>query len=289
MRISTTTDLISQRHGTAAAIRAIAAAGFDCYDFSVFDISEKNPLYRDGWQEYIAGLRRVAGEAGIVCNQSHAPFPTRKAETPQNGAYNARIFELVTRAMEAAAMLGAKAIVVHPIQHVPYADNARYLFDVNMDFYRSLAPYAKRFGIRVALENMWQVANGHIVDSTCAQASEFAAYLDTLSDDCFTGCLDLGHCGLCGHEAAGMIRALGADRIGALHIHDNDGLHDSHTIPYNGGMRWADILTALGEIGYRGDFTYEADSFIARLPDACIPDALTYMNALARRMAEIIP
>ena len=38
----------------------------------------------------------------------------------------------------AASLLGAKAIVVHPCQHVPYADNVQYLFDCNMDFYRSL-------------------------------------------------------------------------------------------------------------------------------------------------------
>ena len=51
MKISTTTYPYCNAHGTAEAIRLIANAGFDCYDYSVFDISENNPLYCDGWRD----------------------------------------------------------------------------------------------------------------------------------------------------------------------------------------------------------------------------------------------
>jgi len=155
---------------------------------------------------------------------------------------------------------------------------------MNMDFYRSLAPYAKKFGIKVCVENMWQRKDGRICDSTCAPASEFAAYLDTLADDCFTGCLDLGHCGLVGRDAAQMIRDLGASHIGALHVHDNDHYGDLHTIPFNGKMNWPEITEALGNIGYAGDFTYEADAYLNPLPNDFVPNALSYMSQLARTL-----
>ena len=285
MLISNQTDVLGRKLGEKEAIRVLAAAGFDAFDYSVFDIRpEKNPLYADGWREYVAGLKMTAAKAGIVCNQAHAPFPSTKTDD----AYNKTIFDCITRAMEGAALLGAKAIVVHPCQHVPYLDNVRYLFDYNMDFYRSLAPYAKRFGIRVALENMWQVKDGKIVDSTCASPEEFAAYLDTLADDCFTACLDLGHSGLCGREAADMIRYLGAERLTCLHIHDNDYKHDSHTLPYSMNMKWDTILAALHEIGYKGDFTYEADNFLGRFPADFLPEAEAFMAKLARRMVKDI-
>jgi len=284
MRISTTTDVYGRRHGVAEAIRAIARAGFDCYDFSVFDISEKNPLFQSGWKEYVSALKSVADASGIVCNQSHAPFPSSKMPTPENAAYNDRIFDLITRAMEGAALLGARAIVVHPCQHLDYWDHIEESFRMNMEFYRALAPYAKKFGIKIAVENMWRTRDGKIVDSTCSTSAEFAAYLDTLADDCFTGCLDLGHCGLTGYKAADMIRELGASHIGALHVHDNDHLHDSHTIPFNGKMDWAAITAALGEIGYAGDFTYEADSYLKVLPDDFLDDALIYMAKTARTL-----
>lgn len=285
MRISTQTSVYAKRFGNAAAIRAIARAGFDCYDLSMFDISEKNPIFQGGWREYIASLRAVADMAGIQCNQAHAPFPTSKLETPENAAYNEKIFDLIVRSMEAAALLGANAIVVHPKQHLDYWDHVEESFAMNMDFYRALAPYAKKFGIKIALENMWRGRDGKIVDSTCSSPEEFCRYLDTLADDCFVGCLDVGHCGLTGRRAGDMIRAMGASHIGALHVHDNDDLHDTHTIPYNGSMDWADITAALAEIGYAGDFTYEADNYFLNLPPEMLDPALAYMAQMARVLA----
>ena len=283
MRISTTTHFLTDHYGSMnTAVQMLAKAGFDCFDCSIFDTSEKNPFYRADWRDTVASVKAAADAAGIVCNQSHAPFPSSMPEVPKNADYNAHIFERIVRAMEVASLLGAYSIVVHPVQHLNYWENQQKLFDMNMDFYRSLAPYAKKFGIKVCVENMWQRKDGRIVDSTCATPAEFAAYLDTLNDDCFIGCLDLGHCGLCGHDAAQMIRELGASHIGALHIHDNDHYGDLHTIPYNGKMNWAEITAALGNIGYAGDFTYEADSYLRPLPDDMIPDALAYMAKMAR-------
>ena len=290
MRISTQTDFLAEAFGIREAIRMIAAAGFDAVDLSLFDISDKNPLFAPGWEAYIDELKQIAADAGVVCNQAHAPFPSRHTEDKAHAAYNERIFDLITRSVEGAARLGASVIVVHPIQNLVYwkRDNARRLFDVNMDFYRALAPVARRAGIRIAVENMWQVKDGHICDSTCASPEEFAAYLDTLADDCFTGCLDLGHCGLCGRPAEDVIRALGASHIGALHIHDNTGLDDSHTLPYNGVMNWNNITAALGEIGYPGDFTYEADSYLYAVPRELVPTALRYMLDIAAALVKKI-
>lgn len=287
MRISTQTEFLARMYGAPAAVRMLAGAGFDAFDFSIFDISDNNPLFAPGWETYIDELKKTADDAGIVCNQAHAPFPSFKSEDAANAPYNDHIFEWIVRSIEGAARLGASCIVVHPIQNLPYYEegNPRRLMDANMDFYRALAPAAKRAGIRIAIENMWQRKDGVIGDSTCASPEEFAAYLDVLADDCFTGCLDLGHCGLCGRAAEDMIRALGASRIGALHIHDNDGKNDSHTLPYNGSMHWNDIAAALGEIGYAGDFTYEADAYLRRLPLELAPDALRYMHKIARHLA----
>ena len=286
MRISTTTGLLEPRFGSlTAAIRMIADAGFDCYDLSVFGASPNNPIFGDDWRAYIAEVRAFADSVGIICNQSHAPFPSSKPDdNPKNADYNAHIFDWIVRAMEAASLLGARTVIVHPVQHLNYWENQQKLFDMNMDFYRSLAPYAKKFGVKVCVENMWQRKDGRICDSTCAPASEFAAYLDTLADDCFTGCLDLGHCGLVGRDAAQMIRDLGSKYIGALHVHDNDHYGDLHTMPFCGKMNWAEITEALGNVDYAGDFTYEADNFMKPMQDDFLPDALAYMAKTARTL-----
>lgn len=285
MRISTQTQFAIERLGVTETFRVLKEAGFDAYDYTILDASAENPLYGDDWQSHIAEVRAAAQAVGLPCNQAHAPHPTSQPDLPKYADYNARIFDVTVRCIEAAAMLGANAIVVHPVQHMVYREHAEELFRLNMDFYRALAPYAKRAGIRIALENMWQRnGQGVIVDSTCGQPAEFIRYFDTLADDCFTCCLDIGHCFLCGHDPAAAIREMGAGRIGALHVHDNDGKDDLHLLPHLGRINWSSVAAALADVGYRGDFTYEAYGFIKKMPAAAMPAAYRLMADVARGM-----
>ena len=144
---------------------------------------------------------------------------------------------------------------------------------------------AKEYGVKIALENMWGRDNelNRIVPNVCSVAEDFNRYVDALNPDNFTACLDLGHCGLVGDNAGAMIRQMGS-RLGCLHIHDNDHLNDSHTLPYMMKMDWDDILHALGEIDYKGNFTYEADRFLGGFPDDLLPACERFMHDVGRSM-----
>lgn len=98
-----------------------------------------------------------------------------------------------------------------------------------------------------------------IIADTCARIPEFVRYIDTLDSEQITACLDIGHATLVEQqdEPWGFIRALGHDRLGALHVHDTDYRGDLHTHPYNGIINWGEVTRALGEIDYQGDLTYE--------------------------------
>jgi sugar phosphate isomerase/epimerase len=87
-----------------------------------------------------------------------------------------------------------------------------------------------------------------------------------------------------------MIKLMGGDRIKALHVHDNDGKNDTHTLPYasSGVMDWDKITDALREIGYQGDLTYEADSFMSRFPAELLPDCERLMHAVGRHLIKMI-
>ena len=293
MKISTTTGRLAKTHGEAAAIRMIAEAGFDCYDYSIFSIVgwEENPVFGAEWEAYADSLIAAANEAGITCNQSHAPFPSRKTDgKPESEPYNEIIFDKLERAIRFAGRLGAKSIVVHPIKDFPHFGKEAYWKDLNMDFYRALAPIARDAGIRIALENMFVTDPNRKIytESACGDPREFADWLDTLADDCFTACLDLGHCGLCGYDIGYAIRTLGADRLGALHVHDNDFKADLHMPPFclNTVDTWQATADALAEIGYRGEMTLESDRMLLKLPTELYPTGLRYMHDVARWMAD---
>lgn len=71
-----------------------------------------------------------------------------------------------------------------------------------------------------------------------------------MNDDFLVACLDIGHAEMkgSGFGAVKMIRALGT-HLAALHIHDNDRLHDSHQIPFSMGIDYEAVVRALKENG----------------------------------------
>ena len=287
MIISTQTDVLSHRFSQEQAIRILAEAGFDAYDISLFSMLRDDDIFNsEHYLDYTKQLRATAEVCGIICNQAHAPFPSSK----NDDVYNTTIFSRIVRSMEIAATLGAKQIIVHPVQHLYYLENAAELKEMNHTFYTALQPYCEKFGIRVALENMFQGDPNRrvIVSSTCNEPDEFCTYLDALPAKHFTACLDIGHCGLVGQNAANFIRKLGHDRLGALHVHDNDYHHDLHTLPFMGAIDWNAITDALADIRYKGEFTLEADNFLARLPNELLPQASAMMYRVAKYLGDEI-
>jgi len=89
-------------------------------------------------------------------------------------------------------------------------------------------------------------------------------------------------------EEGDSIRALGADRLGALHVHDNDFRGDNHTAPFLGKIEWMPVLEALSDIGYRGDFTFECYSFFRSCPTEVLGEAARYLCSLGRYMTKHI-
>lgn len=284
MLLSTQTHVLASKYGSQKAVRMLAEAGFDCYDISLFDLI-RDPNYefcQENWRETAHALRSVADEAGISCNQGHAPFPSSTGDPEKD----ARLFDAIIRSMEIASILGAKVIIVHPKMHMYYPGNAHTLKQINIEFYRSLIPYCEKFNIKVATENMWQYARGSqtIMDSVCASPEEFCDYIDSIGSPWITGCLDVGHTVLVHRDLPDMIRALGHDRLLALHVHDNDGTADNHAMPYQRSMDFPAMLQALADIDYQGEFTFEADCCYKRLPEELIPSCAKFLHDTGRAM-----
>ncbi len=286
MTLSTQTDFLARVYGDAEAIRMLAKAGFDAYDFSFFPMFD-NPEYamnKPDFRDYAKSLRAVADEAEIPCNQAHAPF----ASSTGDEADDERRFQAIVQSMEAASILGAKIIVVHPKHHLPYLTHAAELKEMNIEFYKRLVPYCEKFGIKVACENMWQhnPVVDRIIDSTCSRPQEFCDYIDEVGSPWVVGCLDVGHTALTDEDLGGFVRTMGPRRLQALHVHDNDFREDSHTIPFAMKIDFSALVTALREIGYEGDFTLEADHFMEKFPLPLVPEALRLLYKTGRFLAD---
>lgn len=195
-----------------------------------------------------------AQKNGICFNQAHAPYPGYAFGNNME-EYNAKMKEAIAASIKVAGLIGAKQIIVHPIDcTLVNVDQKKF----NVDFYNTFTSYCEKYNVKIALENMFKrTGEGKFTENVCSYGKDLAEYYDALDPKYFTVCLDLGHSGLVGDNAADAIRVLGKERLHSLHVHDNDFRDDLHTIPYQGNMDWDDIVKALSEIEYEGDFTFE--------------------------------
>ncbi len=281
MKISTEIASAARLIGEERAIEAIARAGFDGWDFSMFAmcrydwktqsvIPTDHPLAGKDYLAFARRLKKIGEDNGIVCNQSHAPFPSACAEIRAH----------LKRAIECTAEAGGKICIIHPDNNKGPEENAEMYFE--------LLPFAKEHGVKIATENMWNwdSEKGHSSFAACATAKSFNDHLDAVNDDFFVACLDIGHAEMKGSDTTAVesIRALGS-RLQALHIHDNNKLNDSHQIPFSMDIDFDAVVGALKEIGYAGWFTLEADAYLNAYTAENAAEGIRKMAEAAKKLA----
>lgn len=284
MKISTEIGSAATLVGEHKAIELIAKAGFDAWDFSMFEMADydyqnkylrpsKHPLASNEYLKFARKLKKIGEDNGIHCNQSHAPFPS----------YAKCVRDYLKRAIECTAEAGGKICIIHP-------QNSGTLQE-NTEMYLELLPFAKECGIKIATENMynWDKENDHCCDAACSTPESFNAQLDAVNDDFLVACLDIGHAELLGSgtSAPEMIKALGS-RLKALHLHDVDKRYDTHQLPFTMLVDFEAIAKALKEIRYDGYLTLEAISYLSSYREKTALDGLKKMAEAARRIETLM-
>lgn len=283
MKISTEIGSSSRIVGEEKAVEYIAKAGFDAWDFSMFEmckydrrtnslIETNHPLASDNYLAFARRLKKIGEDNGIVCNQSHAPFPSH---CPQISSY-------LKRAIECTAEAGGKICIIHPDTYKSAQENAQ--------MYLELLPFAKSCGVKIATENMfnWNTEKDESCFAACATAQSFNEHLDAINDDYFVACLDIGHAEMRGTDsnAVEMIHALN-DRLQALHIHDNDKWHDLHQIPFSESIDFTAVVKALKSINYKGYLTLEADSYLLNFTSDNVLEGLENLAAADKKLSDM--
>lgn len=282
MLFSNQTLFLAKKYGIVKAVRMLAEAGYPAIDITAKDITHE--IFSDSYLEVAKELNKISEETGIKYIQAHAPYT-------KGDKYINELVPLFPRLFEFCSLVGIEDIVVHPIMFASYYDDREGHFKTNMDFYRSLAPLSRRWGVRIAIENMWGLhrITGRICDHVCADPKELCLYYDTLNDpEVFTVCLDLGHVALCGREPEDAIRIIGHDRLGCLHAHDVDYVNDLHVLPGTSRIDWDKVARALAEIDYCGSFNMEADCFFNGFFEENYPAVAKFMADTARTIANRI-
>lgn len=279
MKLSVEIHVLYTRYGDEKAIEMLKKAGYDSVDYSFYYLDETDEVLNESqYLEHARKVKRLLEENGMTCNQAHAPFDLTYGSKFD---MSEKEYAKIVRSMEAAAIMGAENIVVHAITVPAEVD----LFAYNLEFYKSLEPYCEKFGIHIAIENLFcRNKKNPWLHGKFHRPEHLNQMIAALDSPWFVVCVDVGHAGLTGIEPQSLIRGLDNKTLKALHIHDNDYLDDSHNVPYAGKLNWDEIMKALKDIDYKGDFTLEVVAYLKKMDDAFIEEALAYCAKTGRHL-----
>ena len=282
MKLVTSTATLEKRFGLYEAIKKLKEYGFDAYDCTLsVSMGKGGEFSGEDWREKAQKIREYSDALGMKCLQTHTPSHTSDLK---GLSYFLNCIEEEKKAVEISGILGAEVAVVHPTSVTDAEGNYDML-------YSKLLPIAKKYGVKIACENMfaWKYKpDSETVPTACGTARDFVRYVDYVNDENFTACLDIGHSYLPNSEGAYLIKALGHERLKALHVHDNDMWDDEHVYPFFGNINWDEVCRTIAEIDYTGNFTFEAHPQTSKFPDELLPYAFKLLEKTGRYLIDKI-
>lgn len=245
-------------------------------------------IFRDDFEDGIAKISELLKQHNLVCRQTHMPcyhLLVSSEETEE------KVENAIKNSLKASALLGAEWTAFHPRSAVNAGYNLKKSFEANKRDLESYLPYAEKYGVGIAVENMplypyqnpqWRFFGGGW--------EELIDLCDSFQSDKIGICWDFGHAHTAALDQCEALQAIG-DRLKITHVHDNYRNGDHHQLPLLastewGSIDWAPIMKTVKNIGYKGPMTLELifpplpmlESFVK-----CCHDSLTYLEEFAEK------
>lgn len=245
MKLATTTgDFGRYASSTKECIKLIHDAGFRYIDIGLGGrfFTEEN------WRDIVKDLREYAEGLDMKFVQAHSP--NAAVLTPDR--WEREVF-WGKRSLEVCREFGIPQVVVHAAYtSSPVCKESWY--ELNTRFYRELLPTAEETGVTMLTENTTHanLPEGKFYLYTGADMVE---YIEHVGHPLLEAVWDTGHGTTEGSQYDNIV-ALGKHLKG-LHVHDNNGKADEHTMPYTGVLNLDQVMNGLLDVGYEGYFTFE--------------------------------
>jgi sugar phosphate isomerase/epimerase len=233
------------------------------------------------WSSYpdSALVRDQAADHGLSIHSAHGCWggTTIRARRVDLGTTDPTIhresIDDLRRCVDWLNAAGGRCLVVHPggLSDSDHFSERRAALATGL---LAVAEHARQTGMLVCVENMPPGVHPG------SQMTDLAEILAELDHPRLALALDTGHANL----GAGLInetRAAGS-RLATTHVHDNDGLQDSHELPGHGTIDWAGWRHALDAIGYEGPIMLECIRQIRQNPASFMPEVLTGLVDFAK-------
>lgn len=192
----------------------------------------------------IEDLKRIARKAKTRIISLHVPSDIDLCDADEWN--RVRSVREVEKGIVIAQRLGAEFVVIHPGER--RINEVAQMEKLTMSL-EETAQFGKEWNVQVLVEN---TQPGKIGDTP----EEIERIVNWFEAPRLGWCLDTSHMNLCGIKMGKALERLGS-RLVEVHVSDNGGKRDDHTIPGEGNIDWEDLLAALGRIRYGGILCFE--------------------------------
>jgi sugar phosphate isomerase/epimerase len=221
--LSLTSDYVTGLGCPEPYLRRIAEAGFShvhwCHEWNT------DFIYSD---PEIEQIRKWLGELGLRLLDLHGSAGVEKKWLSVCEHERVGGVELVRNRIEMAARVSSDVVIMHA-GGKPEWDALRRSLD-------ALESFARHRNVRIAIEN------GDFEIIRQALALYRPDYLGL--------CYDSGHGNVSGANGLDHLESL-KDRLISVHLHDNDGTADQHSIPFTGTVNWQRLAGIIATSSYR--------------------------------------
>ena len=248
------------RGGRAAKTkRTLETAARLCREGGIRYVNYISNFETEDWEEQAHRDREILDNAGIIVEQSHAPYN-------RYGVYesNDRFIEMLRRSFICAHILGSKNVVVHADEyHVTDRWDVKEIIECTYDYLSPAAEYCAKNGMNLAIENVFEDGSKRHPpfdgkSRFCSRLDEHIGIIERFASPNVRACWDFGHasCAYGKETMTEALRTIGKYLV-CTHVHDNNKRSDQHLMPYMGEINWYEQMTCLKEVGYKGLLSYE--------------------------------
>jgi sugar phosphate isomerase/epimerase len=192
----------------------------------------------------IKELERIAKREKTRILSLHAPSDIDLCDRDEWN--RVRSVREVQKGIVIANRLGAEFVVIHPGERRIDAGVQMEMLRLSLD---ELVQFAKEWERGILVEN---TQPGKIGDTP----DEVERILGWYATPHLKWCFDTSHMNLCGIEMGEALERLGKELI-EVHVSDNMGKTDDHTLPGEGSIDWSNFLEALKKVAFDGILCFE--------------------------------
>jgi sugar phosphate isomerase/epimerase len=207
--------------------------------------------HRDPERFQVVDFKQTAdrlADAGLSIT-FHAPFMELRP-----GAIDPRIREVtldrLRRVFELIPLFRPRSIVCHPsFDEKYYISVEKQWLAHSLDTWRCLGEYVQETETIIALENVYERGPWQL-----------RPLFDGLDSSRVRFCFDTGHANAFGRASYGEWIEMLGDRLGEIHLHDNDGTTDQHLPVGEGNFPFRELLALVRRKNLRPILTVESHS-----------------------------